>query len=196
MRFLGPSGRWIYLRRGLMGLLVGLLGIGIYLGYLQLSGNFHTVVPGELYRSAQPSEALLDFYAKKYGIRTVVNLRGENPDSPWYREEVAATRRLGLDHVDFRMSAAQGMSQAEATQLLTLLDSARKPILIHCMSGADRSGLAAALYVAAIAKAGERSAESQLSLWFGHLAIPVLSAAWPMDEAWEALEPWLGFEDS
>jgi protein tyrosine/serine phosphatase len=31
---------------------------------------------------------------------------------------------------------------------------AEKPILVHCNSGADRSGLVSALYVAAIAKLG------------------------------------------
>jgi protein tyrosine/serine phosphatase len=30
-------------------------GAGLYLGYLHATGNFHEVIAGELYRSAQPS---------------------------------------------------------------------------------------------------------------------------------------------
>ncbi|MDO5706646.1 MAG: hypothetical protein Q4G49_16470 [Paracoccus sp. (in: a-proteobacteria)] len=68
--------------------------------------------------------------------------------------------------------------------------------MIHCKSGADRTGLAAALYVAGIAKGGEFAAEWQLSPRYGHIGIPWLSRAWPMDLTWEAMEPALGFPES
>lgn len=94
------------------------------------------------------------------------------------------------------MSASEQLPEARARELLELLRRAPKPILIHCQGGADRSGLAAALYLAAIANAGEERAESQMSLRYGHIAVPYLSAAYPMDESWEVLEPWLGFMGS
>ena len=59
---------------------------------LQLGGNFHTVVPGELYRSAQPTAAMIAEYQQNYGIKTIVNLRGENIGSGWYDAEVAEAR--------------------------------------------------------------------------------------------------------
>ena len=37
---------------------------------------------------------------------------------------------------------------------------------------------------------------SQLSFAFGHIGMPILSAARGMDEAWEAAEPGLGYSDS
>nr|WP_281021958.1 ATP-binding cassette domain-containing protein [Rhizobium leguminosarum] len=46
---------------------------------------------------------------------------------------------------------------------------------------------------AAVAKSGEMAAERQISLRFGHFSIPYLSYAYPMDETFEILEPWLGF---
>ena len=52
------------------------------------------------------------------------------------------------------------------------------------------------LYLAAISGADEETAEGQLSLWFGHFAVPALSDAWPMDQSWEQLEPGLGFVES
>ncbi|MBN9135884.1 MAG: hypothetical protein J0I92_07515, partial [Phyllobacterium sp.] len=36
-------------------LLVAVLGVGGYYGTMRWQGNFHTTIPGELYRSAQPT---------------------------------------------------------------------------------------------------------------------------------------------
>ena len=71
-----------------------------------------------------------------------------------------------------------------------------KPLLIHCQSGADRSGPAAALYLAAIARHGEAAAEDQLSIRYGHIGLPHVSSAYAMGRTWETLERWLGFAGS
>lgn len=171
------------------------LVIGLYEGLLQVTGNFHAVIPGELYRSAQPSESDLARYVHDYGIRTVVNLRGSNPGSDWYDHERSAVASLGITQLNFRMSARQDLDQADAETLIGLLRSAEKPILIHCRAGADRSGLAAALYVAAISKGSEMAAELQISPLYGHLPIPLMST-YAMDRTFEKLEPWLGYPNS
>ncbi|WP_323794892.1 tyrosine-protein phosphatase [Nisaea sp.] len=172
-----------------------LLGAGLYLGGLQLTGNFHTVIPGTLYRSAQPSAADISKYHQAYGIKTIVNLRGEHTGKGWYEAEVAEADRLGIDHVDFYMSASLELSQEKAAELLLVFERAERPVLIHCKAGADRSGLAAALYLAAVTKHGEEAAEEQISLRYGHVSIP-FAGAFAMDETFEVLEPWLGFPDS
>jgi protein tyrosine/serine phosphatase len=166
-----------------------------YLGAMQISGNFHPVVPGEFYRSAQPTAADISYYQKEYGIRTIINLRGENVGSDWYDDEIAQVQRLGIAHVNFRMSAKRELTEAQFVELVRVLQNVEKPILVHCNSGADRSGLVSALYVAAVAKMGEDAAESHLSLWYGH--IPVLfRASYAMDRTFENLEPVLGFPNS
>jgi protein tyrosine/serine phosphatase len=76
-----------------------------------------------------------------------------------------------------------------------VLQKAEKPILVHCMSGADRSGLVSALYIAAVAKLGEEAAESQISFQYGHIPL-WFSAAYAMTRSFEVLEPALGFHDS
>ena len=168
---------------------------GFYLGAMQISGNFHPVVPGEFYRSAQPTAADIAHYQKEYGIKTIINLRGENVGSAWYDTEIAQAQRLGIAHVNFRMSAKRELTPAQFTELIAILQNVEKPVLVHCNSGADRSGLISALYVAAIAKMGEEAAESHLSWWYGH--IPVLfRAAYAMDHTFENLEPALGFPNS
>ena len=88
------------------------------------------------------------------------------------------------------------VGECEIVRLVALMRDAPKPLLIHCRAGADRSGLAASLYLAAIDGAGEERAEAQLSFRFGHIGIPWLSETYAMDETWEALETWLGFGGS
>ena len=170
--------------------------LGGYLGYLALSGNFHLVVANEVYRSAQVSTEDISAYQSNYGIRSILNLRGAAPGEAWYDEEIAASTALGMVHADFAMNASVELNEAEAGKLIALMREMPKPLLVHCRHGSDRTGLAMSLYLAAISGTDEETAEGQLSLWFGHFAVPVLSDAWPMDESWERLEPGLGFVES
>lgn len=172
-----------------------LLALVVYAGAMRLTGNFHVILPGELYRSAQPTASQLDEYYKHYAIGTIINLRGEQRGSAWYDAEVAEARRLGIEHVDFRMSARKGLTIAQARKLLSILREAQKPLLVHCEGGADRTGLVAALYLAALKGLGEEAAEAQISIRYGHISLPG-AAAYAIDRSWEAMEPWLGFMDS
>ena len=171
------------------------VGILSFLGAIQLTGNFHVVLPGELYRSGQLTPKQLHKYNKRYEIRTIINLRGENKGADWYAAEVAEARQLGIAHVDFRMSARHGLTIWQAQKLVNILKQAQKPLLIHCKAGADRAGLVSALYLAALKGLDEETAESQISLWYGHISLPG-TTAYPIDLSWEAMEPWLGFMDS
>jgi uncharacterized protein (TIGR01244 family) len=171
------------------------LATGLYLGGLQLTNNFHETVPGELYRSAQLSPDDLTRYVKQYGIRTVINLRGANEKQVWYVREVEAAKASGVQHMDFRMSSHRDLTQDQASALIDMMRNAPKPILIHCRSGSDRTGLAAALYIAAVKKGTEFNSEWQMSLFYGHIGLPYTSA-YPMNETFESLEPWLGYFDS
>lgn len=187
-------------RRYAVGFLVATLFVvamyGFYAGILQMTGNFHAVTVGVVYRSSQPTKEQIAAYKEKYDIHSIINLRGESPGNPWYEDELAESKKLGIAHFDFRMSATKELPQERARALIALLDQAPKPVLVHCNHGADRSGLAAALYLAAIAKAGEEPSEAQMSLRFGHIAIPILSSAFAMDETFENLEGWLGYPRS
>lgn len=176
-------------------LAAGLL-VGGHVGYLQMTGNFHPVVEGQFYRSAQPGAAALKQYIDTYGIRSVINLRGGKPGKAWYDDEVATAAAAGVSHYDFVMSASRLLPQDEAERLISLMETAEKPLLIHCEAGADRTGLAAALYLASVAKQGEEAAEAQISLKYGHFSIPFLSTSFEMDESFELLENWLGYFES
>ena len=106
---------------------------------------------------------------------------------------MAESARLGLVHADFALSASREVTNVEAVQLIALMRTLPKPLLIHCQHGSDRTGLLAALYLAAIKGEDAETADQQLSLYYGHFAVPYLSAAYPMDESWDRLEVALKF---
>lgn len=72
--------------------LAAVAAIGIHMGINQISGNFHKVNAGDLYRSAQPGDAVIDDAAKRYGIKTIINLCNEKAGA-WYTEETARQRK-------------------------------------------------------------------------------------------------------
>lgn len=175
---------------------IAAVGLIAHLSYIHLTGNFDTLVPGEVYRSAQMVGTDLQDYAAEHGIKSVLNLRGATANADWYTDEVAESARLGLVHANFAMSASERITPEQVFELIALMRSLPKPMLIHCRQGSDRTGLASALYLAAISGAEEDTAEAQLSLYYGHFAVPYLSDAYPMDETWEVMEAVLGFPNS
>jgi protein tyrosine/serine phosphatase len=137
-------------------------------GYLHLSGNFHAVEDGAVYRSGQLSGAELSSRIREKGILTIINLRGNNAGSPWYDDEIKASAEAGVQHIDFPISADQELSREEVVQLAKFLERSNRPILIHCKAGADRSGLVSALYKLLIKNRPPEEAAAQLSFRFGH----------------------------
>jgi protein tyrosine/serine phosphatase len=172
---------------------ISLLSVGAYLGMLQVFGNFHSVVDGEVYRSAQVEQGDIAEYQHKYGIRSVLNLRGKNAGSSWYDDEVKEAQALGVKHIDFRMSTSKELTDKQAIELIQIMRDAPKPMLIHCRAGADRTGLASAIYVAAIAKGTEWQAERQMWLHYGHYPFGATKA---MNRTFERLEPVFGYQGS
>lgn len=177
-----------FLKKAALVLGIAATAVGFYLVGIQLTGNFAAVLPGEVYRSNQPTAAAIASYAGRYGIRTIINLRGRHEKEAWYEAEVATTKRLGIGLIDFPMVADQRLDAEGAAKLVAILKDAPRPILIHCRSGADRTGLASVIYLAKVAKVDEETAERQLSVRYGHIGIPLLSPTYAMDESWEALE--------
>lgn len=163
-------------------------GLGGYAGYLQIAGNFHTVIKDQLYRSAQPTPAQLSAYVRTHGIKTIINLRGEKSNAAWYAAEIKTAGELGVEHIDFAMSASKVLTLDRADQLVAIMEAAPKPILIHCQAGSDRTGLVSAIYSHRIAGMPEGRSERQLSFYYGHVGLPHVSSAYAMDISWENLE--------
>ena len=172
------------------------VGFGAYVGLLQLTGNFHEVVAGTLYRSSQPTPSRIENYQKLVGIRSIINLRGENRGRGWYDREINASKALGIAHYDFRMSSKKSLTARQTIELVSLLRNVEKPVLVHCAGGADRTGLVSVLYMTVINGQNEDLAERQLSPYYGHIPIPFLSSAYAMDESWEEMEILFGVDET
>lgn len=87
--------------------------------------------------------------------------------------------------IDVPLASTRELSDQELQQLVETLRSAEKPILIHCRSGSNRTGLAAAIYLAAFVQAGTDRAGQQLSVRYGHVAVPYRPETSAMDRSWE-----------
>jgi protein tyrosine/serine phosphatase len=66
------------------------------------------------------------------------------------------------------ISAQEAVTPEKIEKILTILRDAPKPILVHCRSGADRTGFVAALYRYAIAGESAEASARELSLRYGH----------------------------
>lgn len=174
---------------------LGVLSWACSLGLFHVSGNFHTVVDRTLYRSGQLTPEQISRYVETYDIKTIINLRDDNDVNPAYEPEVRAARYLGVTHLDFQMSAERQLSSAQAQDLVALLRGAEPPILIHCKAGADRTGLASALYLAAILGRDLKTASGQLSIQYGHIALPFVPE-YAMDRTFKKVSPRLVLADT
>jgi protein tyrosine/serine phosphatase len=184
------------LRKIIVRSLLAVVGVvGLYALYTVATGNFHTVIAGEVYRSARPSATQLARWHERYGIKTILNLQGAHPEDAWYREEEAAAKGLGIKLISYKLSAQRDVSARQLEELLAIMSSAERPILIHCRSGADRTGLVSAFYVAGIAGGSELYAEFQLTPYYGHFPFEFMRF-YAMDRSFEAHEARLGFPDS
>ena len=130
--------------------------------------NLAVMDSGLVIRSAQPTTQLAD-WALRYRLKSVLNLRGGGPGDWWYGNEIASARESGIAYYDLPMSATRRPTRRELLQLIDLLESCSYPLLIHCKSGADRTGLASALY--RMVRRGEppENALTSFSIEFGHI---------------------------
>lgn len=139
----------------------------LYATHAFMHANFYQVTDEPIYRSGQPTGDELRAFITKYGIRSVINLRGTNHGSGWYEDEVRVTQELGAVHYDYAISANRELSDEEIAKILDIMRQAPKPILIHCKSGADRTSLIAALYLFSQGRSAEE-ASAQFSILYGH----------------------------
>lgn len=130
--------------------------------------NFFEFAPG-MYRSNQPNHKRLEAYAK-LGVKNILNLRGANGASP-YVFEVESCEQLGLTLIDHAMSARSAPEREKVLKVIEILENLDGPTLLHCKSGADRTGLVSAIYRLHIQNLPFKEARKMLSIRFVHLNI-------------------------
>ena len=85
-------------------------------------------------------------YIKKYHFKSIINLRGSSNET-WYNDEIAISKEHNITHYNFGFGDRTKQSVETMEKLVKLMKEAKKPLLIHCKAGADRTSLASALYL-------------------------------------------------
>jgi protein tyrosine/serine phosphatase len=143
-------------------------GLVSYVMLTEAWGNFHTVMEGFIYRSGQLTSVDLTYTIDRYRIRSILNLRGKNMGSRWYQEETYVANSHGVVHYDYGISANRELEDLDIRNILAILRTGPKPLLIHCKTGSDRTGLVAALYLHDLEGVDAQTASQQLSIMYGH----------------------------
>lgn len=169
----GPLQMLLLRRRFVIPALVvlGLAPLAYWAFTVFIGANLHAVIPGQVYRAAQLSPRTLEIIVKRYGIRTIINLRGCSDTIPWYLEECLTAQRLNLNYEDIGFSAYRFPHENELCELVDVIEHAEYPIFLHCRRGADRTGLASAVALLMKTDTSLEEARRQLSIRFGHVSL-------------------------
>lgn len=135
-------------------------------GLARVFYNNRHKVSNDVWRSAQPSPHHIRNAARQ-GIKTVINLRGDQSFGTHFLEDHAcALHGLKLVHFALRSRAAPTRDELKAAK--ALFETVEYPILIHCKSGADRAGLMSVLYRFLHEGVPLGLSKQQLGLRYGH----------------------------
>ena len=139
--------------------------LGLYLYQRVVRGNFGVVVPGKVYRSAQPNPDQLKDWVRQYGIKTIINLRGTTPEY----DEPKAAAQAGAGEVIVKLSATHHPSAQHMRELVEAIENSPQPILLHCKEGADRAGLASVLAAMCVGHQSYDEAKKELTILHFHV---------------------------
>ncbi len=131
--------------------------------------NWGVVEAGRLYRSNHPLPWQLAQAQRRYGLRAVINLRGHRQDCGSDALGRARAQELGLVHVDAPFESRGAPHKDRILRLAGLFRELPEPVLIHCKSGADRTGLVAGIWLLLQGRPME-AALRQLHWRFGHVS--------------------------
>jgi protein tyrosine/serine phosphatase len=129
--------------------------------------NAHQISP-RMWRSNQPSPEQLEVWKDK-GIKTVVNLRGDNGASYTVLEKEACAR-LGLDLVFLPTESRGGPYPDRLLAAKAAFETMAYPALMHCKSGADRAGSMSVFFLHLFEGVPIAQARDQLALRYLHFS--------------------------
>lgn len=131
--------------------------------------NWSAVEAGRLYRSNHPLPWQLAAAQRRFGLRAVINLRGHRQDCGSDALGRARAGALGLIHADAPFESRGAPHKDRILRLAGLFAEVPEPLLIHCKSGADRTGLVAGIWLLLQGRP-VAAALDQLHWRFGHVA--------------------------
>lgn len=128
--------------------------------------NFDQIAPG-VYRSNQPGHWRLKRY-RAMGIKTVLYLRASSEKWAFHFERESLDA-LGMTMISAPLHSRSAPTRDAVQTLIAAFRSIDKPFLMHCKSGADRAGLASAIYLMVMQGQDVTAARRMLSPRYIHL---------------------------
>ena len=113
-------------------------------GFLRLRFPNRHDMGGGMYRENQPSPERIAVWASE-GIKTNINLRGDSPKG-FYLLEREACALHGIKMIDFRVYSRDVHTPEKIRAAKDLFEQIEYPAVMHCKSGADRTGFMGVLY--------------------------------------------------
>lgn len=143
------------------------------LKYHFIAKRWGVVVPGVVYRSGQVSKWMLEPKLKEHGIQVVIDMNGIEADDEHQAAEIETVARLGLEHHRFKMGGdgtGDIRNYANAIEVIHNCQQSRRPVLVHCSAGAQRTGGVVATYRMLVLGQSPQDAYAELSSygWKAH----------------------------
>lgn len=136
-------------------------------GFLRYKFSNHHEIGKKMYRENQPSPKQIKKW-KKLGIKTNINLRGKS-DKGYYLLEKEACDQNSINMIDFHVYSRDVHSIETILNAQKLFSKIEYPAIMHCKSGADRTGFMGVLYKHFHMNEPIEVALSQLSLKYLHI---------------------------
>lgn len=125
------------------GLLCFLLFASLFAVAYRRGVRLRELLPKQLYISSQPDPVQMRKLISSLGLRSVLNLRSEDPLR--FMAERRVCEQAGVTYLGVKLPLEDWTPRPVLLQILQILDTAPRPMLIHCRRGVDRSGLVAAV---------------------------------------------------
>jgi protein tyrosine/serine phosphatase len=137
-------------RRRILLLIVILIAVAVAIKYGRhqvLAKRFAVVEAGQLYRSGECEPWPLERMIQKHGLRTILTLLSDEPDSQRQRHQAAVALRHGVQIVRIGMPG-DGCADFDLLDLAAdmMADESKRPVLVHCAAGVNRTGAVYAVY--------------------------------------------------
>ncbi|MCX5660137.1 MAG: tyrosine-protein phosphatase [Planctomycetota bacterium] len=138
----------------IIALVAAVIGLGAWVWDSQVKNRvfpkrWGVVEPRLIFRSGQIDAGLIEGQLCDKKIATVVDLTGDDPENPDQVAELAAVKKLGIEHRRFPLrgnGTGDIRSYAGAIAAIHEQRQAGKAVLVHCSAGSQRTGGVVASY--------------------------------------------------
>ena len=130
--------------------------------------NFHKLDDG-VYRSAQMNPYTLKKYIKKYKFKQIISFR-KFRGSILSKYEKQICEEMGVEFIHISLSSRKLPTAEKLKELQKVFTNIKKPTLMHCKAGSDRTSLAAILYLYFNGYDLKKAMKEQLGFFkYGHI---------------------------